>query len=76
MKIGSENSTVTITLRLTKDELEKSAQQFEQSRKERNVLAAAQPVVVKPQAPQPPPEKMVIRIEGLDGGTREVPLKP
>jgi hypothetical protein len=38
-----------------------------------DVAALARPVAVQPQAPPPPPKKQVIRIEGLDGGIREIP---
>jgi hypothetical protein len=38
-----------------------------------DVSALAQPRPEQPQAPPAPPKKQFIRIEGLDGGTREIP---
>jgi hypothetical protein len=73
LKFASEGSRVRISLRLTTPELEKNAQLFAASRKR----APAPPPDIRPlakAAPASPPEKQVIRIEGLDGGTREIPF--
>jgi hypothetical protein len=75
MKIVAEKTAVIITLRLTKDELSKTAEKFDRYRKEREKqLAEAKPAVQPPVQPPPPP-KMVIRIEGLENGSREIPYK-
>lgn len=38
-----------------------------------DVQALSRPAVFMPQAPPPPPKNLVIRIEGLEGGIREIP---
>ena len=71
MKVAAEKGAVSITLHLTKEELEKNTKLFEASRRPKpNPVADAKPMV------KPPPQKMVIRIDGLDTGTREIPFKP
>ena len=77
LKIGTEKSTVTLTLRLTKDELSKAAEKFDQYRKEKDRHLAEAALAAKAAAPPPPPPpKMVIRIDGLENGAREIPFKP
>jgi hypothetical protein len=75
LKFVSEGPAAKISLRLTPQELEKSAQAFAEGRKQSMAAARntggfrnSQPVVI--QAPSKPG---VIRIEGLDGGPREIP---
>jgi hypothetical protein len=64
LKVAAAGDTVAINLHMTREEMERSTRLYE---------AAAKNIPPKP--PQKPqPEKMVIRIEGLDGGTREVPF--
>lgn len=58
MKVSYANMLISITLRLTQDELEKNARLFARTVKKME------------------PEKMVVIIEGLDGGMKEIPYKP
>jgi hypothetical protein len=81
LKFASDGLRVKISLRLTPRELDRNAQLFAASRKRPAVVG--QPVIsdVRPAAqstpvPPAPPEKQVIRIEGLDDGTREIPFPP
>jgi hypothetical protein len=84
LKVASDGALVKIALHMTQQELDKNAQIFAATHKPSAVLPAA-PVaelrpVAKPAPPAPPPpppkpENKVIRIEGLDEGTREIPYK-
>jgi len=74
LKVGSEGAVVKIAMHMTQQELDKNAQIFAVSQKK----PAAPVAVVHPQVVPPPPipaEKKVIRIEGLDEGTREIPYR-
>ena len=72
MKVACENQTVSITLHLTKEELDKNTRTFQASqRKKPDAVADA-----KPLASKPPDAKLVIRIDGLDSGPREIPYQP
>jgi hypothetical protein len=63
-------------MRVTAQELEKNAQIYAATHKP-SVPALAEVRAVAKAAPEPPkPERRVIRIEGLDEGTREIPYKP
>ena len=75
LKIASEGSLVKIAMRMTQPELDKNAQIFAVSKKQPAApVADIRPLVIL--APPPPkPEKKVIRIEGLDEGTREIPYR-
>jgi hypothetical protein len=73
LKFTTEGPRIKITLRLTPQELEKNAQLF--AARKRLPDADIRPVVKSTPAPPPPPERQVIRIEGLDGGTREIPYQ-
>jgi hypothetical protein len=81
MKFTAQGSLAKLTVRLTAQELEKNAQIFAASHKPPAAAPAASGLaqvrsVVKPEpAPPMPPEKKVIRIEGLDGGPREIPYQ-
>ena len=79
LKFTSEGSRVKITLHLTPQEMEKNAQMFAARRRSPAPAPELPPVAKSTPAStaQPPaaPEKQVIRIEGLDGGTREIPLQ-
>jgi hypothetical protein len=75
LKIASEGSLVKIAMRMTQPELDKNAQIFAVSHKTAAAPAAdVRPLVISSSAP-PKPAKQVIRIEGLDEGTREIPFK-
>jgi len=78
LKIASDGSLAKVSLRLNPQELEKNAQLFAASHKPppAGVVATAKPVAVPEPIPPPKPEKSVIKIEGLDEGTREIPYKP
>ncbi len=81
MKFTAHGSLAKLTVRLTAQELEKNAQIFAASHKQpvaaqaATGLAQVRPVVKPDPAPPTPPEKKVIRIEGLDGGPREIPYQ-
>jgi hypothetical protein len=76
LKVGVDKSAVVITLRLSKDELTKTAGKFDQYRKEKEKQLAEAQLAAKASAPlPPPPPKMVIKIDGLDDGAREIPYK-
>jgi hypothetical protein len=66
LKFSSDGPAAKINLRLTPQELEKSSQAFVAARKTPAALPAAVPALA-------PPRRSVIRIEGLDEGTREIP---
>jgi hypothetical protein len=84
MKFNVDGSAAKVSLRLSEQELEESALAFAASQKESgtdavlsekpseklnpNTTALASPVTS-------PPQRAVIRIEGLDEGTREIPYQ-
>lgn len=79
LKVSMDGPATRISLRLTPPELEQAAQAFAQSYKAgaqaaRNAapVRSATPVLAPASAP---PKPAVIRIEGLDEGTREVPFQ-
>jgi hypothetical protein len=80
VKFGLDGASAKISLRLTQQELEQSAQAYAASRKASAQLAAnaaTQAKAAPVRAPVPAPAKpAVIRIEGLDEGTREIPFDP
>ena len=79
MKFTAQGSLAKLTVRLTPQELEKNARIFAASHQTpvqpAAGLAQVRPVVKPQPAPAPPPEKQVIRIEGLDSGPREIPYQ-
>ncbi len=76
LKFNAQGTQVKLALRMTPQELEKNAQIFAASRKQvQNSLAEIKPVIKSETVPPEPPKKQVIRIEGLDDGTREIPFK-
>jgi hypothetical protein len=77
MKFGSDGSAAKISLRLSEQELEKSAQAFAAGLKAAQSAGnAASPSDAAPApAPVPTAAKSVIRIEGLDEGPREIPFQ-
>ncbi len=80
MKFNVDGSAAKVSLRLTEQELEESALAFAKSQKAAAENAAlteksnanAAPVAAAVAAP---PKPAVIRIEGLDEGTREIPYQ-
>ena len=86
LKITSEGPQVKIAVHMTQQELEKNAQIFTASHSKPQAAAVAdvrqsdaavngvRPLTLPPADP-PKPEKKVIRIEGLDEGTREIPYR-
>jgi hypothetical protein len=76
LKFTLDGSATKISLRLTEQELEKSAEAFAASRKASAKLAGNTAPVANPvPAPAPVAAKPgVIRIEGLDDGPREIPF--
>ena len=75
LKVSADGKMVKIAMHLTPQELEKNAQIYTATHKQAAPVLAEVRAVARP-APEPPkPEKRVIRIEGLDEGTREIPYK-
>lgn len=73
LKITADGPNARISLRLSPQELERSARLFAEARRHAPApVAEARPVLPPPSKP----EKQVIRIEGLDDGPREIPIKP
>jgi len=73
LKVVAAGDTVSMNLHLTRDEVERSSRLYQAS------LRNAPPKPLVPlnldlPTPPKPEEKMVIRIDGLDGGPREVPF--
>jgi hypothetical protein len=76
LKVAADGAIARISLRLTPQELEKNAQIFAASRPPAAAsVADSAPVAATALAP-PKPEPSMIRIEGLDSGPREIPMKP
>lgn len=76
MKFSTEGSAAKLSVRLTAHELEKNAQIFAATHKQPAPGIPQIRPAVKSDPPTPPtPEKKVIRIEGLDGGPREIPYQ-
>lgn len=75
LKLASDGPLVRIAMHMSQQELDKNAKIFAVSHKQPVApVAAVRPLEIA--APPPPkPEKKVIRIEGLDEGTREIPYK-
>jgi hypothetical protein len=76
LKFNVDGSTAKISLRLNEQDLEKSAQAFEAGLKaaDRSAENANPTAVASAAPPKPVPSKpKVIRIEGLDDGTVEIP---
>jgi len=75
MKIASDGSLIKIGMHMTQQELDKNAQLFAASQKQPAApVAGIRPLLI-PAPPPDKPEKKVIRIEGLDEGTREIPYR-
>jgi hypothetical protein len=79
LKFIADGSATKISLRMTQQDMEKSAQAFAASRQASAQLAGkrASSANLTP-APTPiatPPKPAVIRIEGLDDGPREIPYQ-
>jgi hypothetical protein len=81
LKIASDKSGVALTLRMSNLEVAKSLHLSNEPKDEKPLLAENPPHLQQADRkvtppPPPPPPKLVIRIEGLDDGPREVPYKP
>jgi hypothetical protein len=75
LKVASEGVLVKIAMHMTQQELDQNAKIFAVSHKQPAApVAEIRPLMI-PAPPAPKPEKKVIRIEGLDEGTREIPYK-
>jgi hypothetical protein len=75
LKVTSEGVLVKIAMHMTQQELDQNAKIFAVSRKQPAApVAEIRPLMI-PGPPAPKPEKKVIRIEGLDEGTREIPYR-
>lgn len=75
LKITAEGAFVKIAVHMTQQELDKNARIFAESRAESRKQPAVSVADIRPVV-KPAPAKAVIRIEGLDEGTREIPYKP
>ena len=75
LKVAADGALVKIAMHLSQQELDKNAKIFAVTHKQPVAgVAAVRPMEIA--APPPPqPEKKVIRIEGLDEGTREIPYR-
>jgi hypothetical protein len=75
LKVASEGVLVKIAMHMTQQELDQNAKIFAVSHKQPAApVAEIRPLMI-PAPPAPKPEKKVIRIEGLDEGTREIPYR-
>lgn len=78
LNIVAEGAVAKINLHLTQQELDKNAKLMGAPRKMQGTVAVRGIVSSTPTEPPPAPprpERQVIRIEGLDDGIREIPLK-
>lgn len=76
LKIVPEGALVKIAMHMTQQELDRNARIFTVSHKQPAApVAEIRPLAIPAAPPPPKPEKQVIRIEGLDEGTREIPYK-
>jgi len=73
LKVAAAGATVSMNLHLTREEVERSSRLYQASVKNAPP-APLVPLNLEVQPPPKPEEKMVIRIDGLDGGPREVPF--
>jgi len=76
LKVSAEGANTKISLRLTPQEFERNAQIFAASRQQPALAAADIKPVAETVSAATKPAAQVIRIEGLDEGTREIRLKP
>ena len=76
LKFTAEGNMVKIAMRVTPQELEKNAQIYAATHKQPVPALAEVRAVAKAVSEPPKPVKRVIRIEGLEEGTREIPYKP
>jgi len=77
-KLTVEHSDVHFAFRLNAAEVARLAKTMEEASAKRktNASQAAASMHATMAQPLPKPPKQVIRIEGLDGGTREIPYQP
>ena len=76
LKVSADGSLVKIGMHMTQQELDQNAKIFTVSHKQPAApVAEIRPLVIPPPPVAPKPEKQVIRIEGLDEGTREIPYR-
>ncbi len=75
LKFNADGAATRISLRLTQPELEKTAQAFAASHKAPAQLAGNAPRNAGPGVVSVPAKPAMIRIEGLDEGTREIPYE-
>ena len=68
MRVWPDNAVVRVSLRMGAEDLAKVSHLWE-------VARAKPPLDLKPAVP-PPPQRQTIRIEGLDEGPREIPIRP
>lgn len=80
-KLTVEHSDVHLAFRMNAQEFARFAKTMEETSARGKAMAARaaasmHPTMVPPDNVQPSDRKQVIRIEGLDGGVREIPYRP
>jgi hypothetical protein len=75
LKVSADGKMVKIAMHLTAQELEKNAQIYATTHRQSAPVLAELRTVARPASEPPKTERRVIRIEGLDEGTREIPYK-
>jgi len=74
VKVMVEHADVHFALRFDTKDVTRMSKTLDEARARRQQLAKAPPLPVA--EPPKPPQRQVIRIEGLDGGPREIPYRP
>ena len=72
MHVWADSTAVRLSLRMGGDDLAKATRLWEVARARRDTAQAQTHVDLKPV----PPQRKTIRIEGLDEGLREIPIRP
>jgi hypothetical protein len=73
LKVTAAGDLVTMNLHLTREEVERSTRLYQASVK----TAPPKPLIpldLTVETPPKPPQKMVVKIDGLDGGPKELPF--
>ena len=72
MRVWADSSAVRVSLRMGGEDLAKASRLWEVARAKRETAQAQVQVDLKPA----PPSRKTIRIDGLDEGLREIPIRP
>ena len=82
LRITSDKDSVSMTLRMSNVEVAQTLHPNGKDGSDRPLVAQTPGRIgeadrrIEPLIPPPPPKPLVIRIEGLDEGAREIPYKP